>query len=78
MEGNGSGGEGFIAGGELQSIELCSIPGFDSITGRSCILLDEHEGRCKVDTPLLDSDEWGQPQWRDYEAVFGRHVTPSE
>ncbi len=74
----GSTGEQPPMGMEAVRVELCSIPGVDSITGRSCILLDKHEKLCRVDTPFPDSDEWDEPRWQAYEAVFGRHLTPSE
>ena len=62
-----------------RSVTLCSFDEVDPITGRHCILLDNHMGDGhRVDTPLLDSDQWEQPEWKEYEAVFGRHVTPSE
>ncbi len=64
---------------ESQQWILCRKSGRDPISGKFCILRDGHEGQyCKVDTPLLDSDQWDEPQWQDYEQTFGRHVTPSE
>lgn len=63
----------------LRSVTLCSFDERDPITGKRCILLDNHPGDGHhVDTPLLDSDQWDRPEWQAYEAVFGRHVTPSE
>ena len=62
-----------------RGVTLCSFDEVDPYSGKRCILLDNHPGDGhRVDTPLLDSDEWDRPEWRAYEAVFGRHVTPSE
>lgn len=62
-----------------RGVTLCSFDERDPISGKRCILLDNHGGSGhRVDTPLLDSDQWNQPEWMEYEAVFGRHVTPSE